>query len=362
MMSLLQNDYTELFGKYSEAIAVEKKGDYIFINEPAARILSSDGGPLPLTDWVPAEILSSEALSICAVTEINGGRYMITLSRLGDMRIFMIRPQENRSVRNDDELIFLNEVLKSPLAALSAASNAMLPIVEGMGSEELSKNLAIIYQNYFKLMRISNMLSAYNKMRLGSIVLKTANIDLIALCKNLVNTISLLTKERGVRIWFSTNLKSADTEADFDRIEYVLLNILSNSLKHTKTGDDIKISLSSTSSYFIVTVTVLGAAIPQEYLPKVFETVFHHQDASDIFNYFGLGLAYSNEIIKAHGGFMLIESRTGQGTEIRFTLPIKQVGGFADAPVRYGEKGMVPILTYLSDILPLDCYDAKYLD
>jgi signal transduction histidine kinase len=239
----------------------------------------------------------------------------------------------------------------------------MLPIVEGTGSEILSKNLAVIYQNYFKLLRVSEMLTSYREMRAGSIILKKNNVDLIALCKNLIDTVSILTQEQGVRIRFSTSLGNADTEADFDRIEYVLLSIFANSLKHTKTGDDIKVTLSSTSSYYIVTVSISGAVIPEEQFPKVFEPSIHiHDEKHPEENFIGLGLAFSAKIIEDHGGSMLIESRAGQSTEIKFTLPIKNSGGLADAPVRYGEKGMVPILTYLSDVLPLDCYDAKFLD
>lgn len=359
---MLPNEIEDYFSKYSEAIAVECNGICVYINEQALKIISIYGEPLPFSDWVPAEILSSEAPGICAVTEINGGYYMIILSRLDDMRIFTIHPQAKSPGLIEREFEVLSQALKSPLAALSAASNAMLPIVEGLGSEVLSKNIAIIYQNYFRLLRLSDMLSAYCEMNTGNIVLKPANVDLITLCKNLVDTVSLLTKESGVRIQFISNLKCADTEADFDRIEYVLLCILSRGLKHTKTGDDIIVSLSSTSRYFMVSVSVHGIAMPEEYLPKVFEPTVHFEKLLGSYDYVGLGLAYSAKTIEEHGGSMLIESREGKGTEIKFTLPIKNGSSFADSPIRYGEKGMVPILTYLSDILPLDCYDAKYLD
>ncbi len=355
-------DYLEILKQHSEAIVVENGGGYIFANEAARKVLDGGDGLLPFSKWVPEAVWASESTGASGTATLDGRSYSVHMSRLNDYRIFSIIPARDDEKDNFEMFALLNESIKTPLAMISAAANAMLPLIEGSGSEVLSNNLSVIYKNYYKLIRISNALSGYYELKTQSAKLNLNCVDLISLCKNLINTVSLLTKERGVRIWFNTSLDSAKTEADFDKLEYVLLNILSNCLKYAGTGDDITVHLSSSKDFFVITVSFSSTAIPDQLLQKVFEPGLRFKSLDDSFNTLGAGLAYSSYIIEAHGGSMIVESRAGRSTTIKFTVPKRSADKFSESPVRYGEGGMTPILTELSDILSLDCYGAKYLD
>jgi hypothetical protein len=361
-MSGMTKELLKIIGMHTEAIVVENDGSYVFINDMAKKLVFSDGEPIPLSEWIPDELLDCDALGMCSSAKFQGRHYIISMSRFEDNRIFTICLKDDSLLVHQDTVRNLSAAIKAPLASISAASNSMLPIIEGSGSEILSKNLAFIYQNYYKLLRLADVLSAYDEMLAGIIRLKPNQIDLMTLCRNLIDTVSLLTKEKGVRIWFTSSLKSASTEADFDKIEYVLLSILSTGLKQGKTGDDIKVNLSCSSDLFIVTVSVFGSIMPTVYLNRVFEPRFQKVNSTEPEDTFGLGLSYSAKVIEAHGGTMIMEIREGQCTVVKFTLPIKSGSSFAEEPIRYGKNGMTPILTYLSDILSLDCFDAKYMD
>lgn len=304
----------------------------------------------------------SDAPNASLKADILGNSYSVYMSRLGDSRVYTIIPDKYENRGNFDELSLLNESIKTPLAMISTAANSMLPLVEGSGSESLSKNLSIIYKNYYKLLRLSNALSGFYEMHTNSIKLNLQNIDLLSLCRNLVDTVALLTKERGVRIWFKSGLDQAVTAADFDKSEYVLLNIIANCLKHTVTGDDITVALSRSPDFFIVTVSVISESMPEQLLGKVFEPKYHSRFLGNTGIEYSLDFAYSAKIIELHGGSMIMESRAGHSTTLKFTLPIKTAEGTSYPPKRYGEGGMMPILTELSDLLSIDCYDAKYMD
>ncbi len=350
----------ELFSQLSEAIIIEKDGVTVFENNAFKKLF-------PVTDslsgFVPAELLESDAARVNTCVEFDGKIYSLSIYKIEEYRFYIIVEGKSEEKADFDFLATVNEAMRSPLATLSSAANMMIPIIENSGNDILSKNLAAIYKNYFKLLRLSNNISGFAEMRSHSTKLHLNCVDLLSLCGNLVDTVSLLTKERGVKIWYKTSLTSANVLADFDNIEYVLLNLLSNSLNHTMVGDDITVSVSRSNDYFIVTVTDTGTGVASNVIPSLFEPRLTRKLLSDPEQGLGMGLAYSRYLISCHGGSMVIESREKQGTTVKFTLPVyKSSDTLADAPIRYGENGLTPVLTELSDILSIDCFDAKYLD
>ena len=108
--------------------------------------------------------------------------------------------------------------------------------------------------------------------------------------------------------------------ADYSKIEVVLGNLLSNSLRSTQSGGSIQIGVSRTNGHVALTVTDTGSGISSEHLPHIFER-FYKADPSRQDGGTGLGLAISKHIVQAHGGVIEAESNPGMGTTIRFTLP-----------------------------------------
>ena len=110
--------------------------------------------------------------------------------------------------------------------------------------------------------------------------------------------------------------------ADYSKIEIVLGNLLSNSLRSTQSGGSVQIGVSRVdeNGHVALTVTDTGPGISSEHLPHIFER-FYKADPSRQDGGTGLGLAISKHIVQAHDGVIEAESSPGQGTTIRFTLP-----------------------------------------
>ena len=359
-------DFSNFFiflAQFSEAIIVEKDGKSVFENESAKKLFGLSTKNIPISDFIPSELLETDTANANTCVERNGKAYPITMSRIDEYRVFTVSKSAQEEDAAFDFLATINEAIRSPLAMLSAASNTMMPIVENSDNEVLTKNLATIYKNYFKLLRLSNNIMGFAEMRSHSTTLRLKCVDLLSLCFNLLDTVSLLIKERGLKIRFETTLVNAYVMADFDKLEYVLLNLLSNSLNHTSIGDEIIVNVSNSGSYYAVAVTDTGAGLTPDIIPTLFEPRLRRKTFSDPNHGLGMGLAYSRHLITAHGGSMVLESREHKGTTVKFTIPVAKPNDvLADAPLRYGENGMAPVLTELSDILDLDCFDAKYLD
>jgi len=110
---------------------------------------------------------------------------------------------------------------------------------------------------------------------------------------------------------------------DDERLAQVLINVVSNSVKYTPEGGKIHIEAHREGEQVCVSVRDNGIGIPPEDLGRIFERFYRVDKArSREMGGTGLGLAIAQEIIRAHGGDIDIESTLGEGTMVRLLIPV----------------------------------------
>ena len=113
-----------------------------------------------------------------------------------------------------------------------------------------------------------------------------------------------------------------DVMGDRERIEQVVMNIVSNAIKYTPDGGKIEIYAGSSGKSVFVRVTDNGIGIPEKDLPRLFERFYRVDKArSRESGGTGLGLSIAREILSQHKGEIKIDSVYGEGTDVRITLP-----------------------------------------
>jgi two-component system sensor histidine kinase VicK len=116
-----------------------------------------------------------------------------------------------------------------------------------------------------------------------------------------------------------------DIEADYGRLEQVILNILGNAIKYTPQEGKITVYVGKIRKDVYFKVADSGIGIPENDLPRVFERFYRVDKArSREMGGTGLGLAIARDIVEAHSGVINISSQLGVGTEVTVRLPIKQ--------------------------------------
>ena len=115
-----------------------------------------------------------------------------------------------------------------------------------------------------------------------------------------------------------------EISADRDRVEQVLMNILSNSVKYTPDGGIINVKAYQKDADNIeITIADNGIGIPKEDLARIFERFYRvEKSRTSETGGTGLGLAIAKEIITAHNGNITMDSTLGEGTTVTITLPI----------------------------------------
>ena len=106
---------------------------------------------------------------------------------------------------------------------------------------------------------------------------------------------------------------------DVDKLEKIIRNLLSNSIKFTDKGG-IRIDYGRQGETFFVEIKDSGRGISEKHLPYIFNR-FYQADKSDSAG-FGLGLAIVNELVAALGGRIEVQSKVGKGTAFRVHLPL----------------------------------------
>jgi signal transduction histidine kinase len=109
---------------------------------------------------------------------------------------------------------------------------------------------------------------------------------------------------------------------DRAKIKQVLLNLLTNAIKYNRTGGLIAVRGRLETAGFVMDVADTGYGIAAESRPHLFEKFYRVADTEGSTYGAGLGLAIAKRIVESHGGQIGIESASGSGTTIRFTLPL----------------------------------------
>ena len=108
--------------------------------------------------------------------------------------------------------------------------------------------------------------------------------------------------------------------ADERRTLQVLSNLVSNALKHTKPGGNIRVSAKPVEREVVFAVEDDGPGIPDEEVPRLFDRFWHARRGAEQAGT-GLGLAIAKGIVDAHGGSIWVETEVGSGTTFKFSLP-----------------------------------------
>lgn len=220
----------------------------------------------------------------------------------------------------------ISHELKTPLNIILGATQLLLqPTNEKLSSnyeERLKKYLGITKQNSYRLVRLVNNLIDTSKYDSGYLKLNMHNHDIVSIVEDITCSASEYVKYRGANIVFDTDTEEKVMAVDADKIERIILNLLSNSIKFTNTGGEIIVNLEDLGDYIRISVKDTGIGIAEDKIESIFnrfeqvdKTFTRNREGS------GIGLSLVKTLVEMHGGTIEAKSKLGKGSEFIVELP-----------------------------------------
>ena len=212
----------------------------------------------------------------------------------------------------------LTHELRTPVSVIQGNLEGMLDGVYPADAAHLNPVLEEVRQ----LSRLIDDLRTLSLSESGALELHREPTDLEVLASEVADAYRPQADEKGILLGLAFPADLPLLELDPVRIREVLDNLLTNALRHTPAGGEVRIAAASDPVRRVATVTVTdsGSGIRPEALPHIFER-FYKSDGS---GGSGLGLTIAKSLVTGHGGEIGAESTPGGGTTVRFTLPFER--------------------------------------
>ncbi len=237
----------------------------------------------------------------------------------------LMKREEENKIRNEF-LANISHELRTPINVIFSAIQMENTYINKMDINELLKYNKIIRQNCLRLIRITNNIIDMTRIDSGFLkpVFKVENIVSLVECITL--SVVSYAENKGINVIFDTEDEEIYVRCDFNLIERIILNILSNSVKYGKENGFIKINIYKISENKVrIVIKDNGIGIPNQFLGKIFGRFQRADNGMSSNNEgSGIGLSLVKALIEIQKGNIDLKSVVGEGTEFILEFPISE--------------------------------------
>jgi hypothetical protein len=227
-------------------------------------------------------------------------------------------PRGNRRAPTGVEIVStVSHELRSPLTSVKGYTSLMLNRWERLADDQKKMMLEQVNHDADRVTRLITELLDISRLETGRLILRRQMVDLPRLTASVIEKVQMEYPELEVTTAFPAGFPKV--YADPDKVEQVLTNLVENACKYASPRG-LRIDGQIGPDAVSVGVHDRGEGIPSFDLPKVFTKFFRRAVGRPTGS--GLGLWISRGLVESHGGELKAESKEGQGSTFRFTLPL----------------------------------------
>ncbi|MFJ8064292.1 cell wall metabolism sensor histidine kinase WalK [Psychrobacillus sp. NPDC096426] len=323
-------------------IATDRKGRVILINDPAIRLLR-----------IPREmVLNRPIISVLGIDSAHSFEDLIHLKESMNLdlstqeRPFILRTnfsviqketgfvngliavlhdnteQEKIDMERREFVANVSHELRTPLTTMSSYLEAL---TEGAWKDdEIAPTFLQVTQTETqRMIRLVNDLLQLSKMDSRDYDLNREIMNFNQFFNRIIDRFEL-SKSQNVTFHRMLSDTSYYVDIDTDKLTQVMDNIISNAMKYSPDGGNIRFGVAEKDNILTVMISDEGMGIPPENVNRIFDRFYRVDRArARSMGGTGLGLAIAREMIEAHGGRIWAESEEGHGTTIFFTLKVE---------------------------------------
>jgi len=206
--------------------------------------------------------------------------------------------------------------LRTPLAVVQGNVEA---IIDGVHPADETHLRAILDETHV-LSRLVEDLRTLSLAESGALALHREPTDLASLARATAAAFAPQAAGAGVSLETSESADLPPADVDPVRVRELLTNLISNALRYTPRGGRVRIEARRDGAAAVeLAVSDTGAGIPPDQLARIFDRFYKSPESRGA----GLGLAIAKKLVEAHGGTIAAASTVGEGTTVRFSLPLE---------------------------------------
>ena len=227
----------------------------------------------------------------------------------------------------------ISHELRTPLNVIWSSIQLLQSInlknsVEGY---DINKYLKVMNQNALRLLRLINNLIDTTKIDGGYLSLNLLNNNIVYIAEEITLSAADYIKAQGITLIFDTEVEEKYMAFDIDKLERIILNVLSNAIKFTEKGGTIFVNLYDLGDKIQLSIKDTGIGIPEDKLQKIFERFAQvDKSLSRRSEGSGIGLALVKSLVEMQGGTIYAKSKLGEGSEFIIELPVTLVEESSD--------------------------------
>ncbi len=334
-----RNKLSTLFLHMTDGVvAFGPTGQMIHCNPAASRMLAQTLNPT-----ATFESVFGEAADFQKLLTLKRSEYLECQKRVGERELELFMAPFSSDQTAGGAMVVIHDVtmqrkseqtrrefvanvsheLRTPLTNVKSYAETILSAGDELPLELRNNFLGVIVSEADRMTRIVKDLLTLTKFDYGKMEMNISRFPFAEAVKNVHKAVALDARKHGHTLTLDCPDDLPQVDGDRERIEQVIMNIVSNAIKYTADGGKIDIVAGTAGKNVFVRVSDNGIGIPEKDLPRLFERFYRVDKArSRESGGTGLGLSIAKEILNQHKGDIRIESVYGEGTDVTITLPI----------------------------------------
>lgn len=326
---VLRNGKSILINSQKDEELVQK-GEVEMVGSPTSiwlgiplKIQNATIGVLVVQDYNDPSTYSLKEQEILEVISFAISR-AIERKRVEQEKSSLIEELREMNASKDKLIALISHDLRSPFNSLLGFSEILNSEYETLTHDEIQEYLKVIYESSKNLFNMTNNLLQFSRIQMGRVEYNPSKLNLAKMIRNALNMLKGNAIKKQINLMLDVE-NDIIVNADEDMLNSIMQNLVSNAIKFTPKGGDVKISAKKIPSAnqqneIEIAVQDSGIGISKSDIEMIFNNSIHSTPGTDKEYGTGLGLLLVKEFVEKNGGKLIITSKLNAGSNFSFRL------------------------------------------
>lgn len=298
--------------RHTNLLKLDKDGHYFGVNFPQRKT----------SIWVPEQSGTITWIYPAIVTVIVFAFFAYS--------VWVILRQKRVGQMKNDFIGNMTHELKTPISTIALSSEVLTDPDIVKEPERLRSYANIIRTENERLRTQVERVLQLSTLDKGELHLKREPVDMHRILREVASSFQVQLSDRGGELRIHEGAAKAVVIGDHVHLTNAVFNLVDNAVKYSPEKPDVSVGTTNDGRWLRIAVKDRGIGMKREDLKHIFER-FYRVHTGNVHNVkgFGLGLHYVDEIVRAHGGRVTVESEPGEGSVFTLELPVQQAAGRA---------------------------------